>query len=82
MAQQLVDEGRVFEEHIEEWRKTHRGKYALIKGSSVIGFFPELDKAFAAGTERFGLEPFFVKQIVPGDVVNVSFFGKRLLASS
>jgi hypothetical protein len=81
MAQQLIDEGRVFDEHIAEWRESHLGEYVLIKGSSVLGFFPSLDKAFATGTDQFGLEPFFVKQIVPSDTVNVSLFGQRILAS-
>lgn len=47
----------------------------------MVGFFPTLDEAFAAGTARFGLQPFFVKQIVPRDVVNVSLYGKRILAA-
>lgn len=81
MTQQLIDEGRVFEEHLAEWRGSHLGEYVLIKGETVLGFFPSLNEAFAAGSERFGLEPFFVKQIVPGDAVNVSLFGQRILAS-
>jgi hypothetical protein len=81
MAQQLAEEARVFEEHIEEWRQSHLGQFVLIKGSDVLGVFPTLDKAFRAGTERFGLEPFFVKQIVPADSVNVSLLGQRILAS-
>ena len=81
MAQQLAQEARVFGEHVEEWRQTHLGQFVLIKESDVLGFFATLDKAFRAGIERFGLEPFFVKQIVPADTVNVSLLGQRILAS-
>lgn len=80
MPQQLIDEGRVFEEHLDEWRQSHLGEFVLIRGEDVLGFFPALDEAFRVGTERFGLEPFFVKQIIPADSINVSFFGQRILA--
>jgi hypothetical protein len=77
----LNREAEVFEQHLDAWRQAHLGEFVLIKGSDVVGFFPSLDQAFAAGTKRYGLEPFFVKQIVPRDVVNVSLYGKRILAA-
>jgi len=81
MAQQLAQEARVFEQNVEEWRQTHMGQFVLSKGSDVLGFFPELEKAFRTGTERFGLEPFFVRQSVPADTVNVSLLGQRILSA-
>ena len=78
---QLTREAAIFGERLEEWRQSHLGEFVLIKGNEVLGFFPNVDKAFAAGTDHFGLEPFFVRQIVPGDTVNVSLLGRRLLAA-
>ncbi len=78
----LNREGQLFEEHLDEWRRTHLGEFVLIKDGDVLGFFPTVDQAFAAGTQRFGLQPFFVKQIVPRDVVNVSLYGKRILTTT
>ena len=80
MAQKepLDRERHVYESHLEEWRGTHLGKFVLIKDDDVLGFFDSLEAAFNEGTARFRLEPFFVKQIMPGEVVNVSFFGKQL----
>ena len=77
----LAREREVFEAHLEDWRKVHLGEYVLIKDNSVLGFYPSLDAAFDEGTRRFKLEPFFVKQIHPSDTVNVSLFGRRLLAA-
>lgn len=77
----LSREAELFDQNLDEWRRSQLGKFVLIKGTDVLGFYSSLDAAFAAGTERFGLEPFFVKQVVPRDVVNVSLFGKRLLAA-
>jgi hypothetical protein len=40
-----------------------RGKYALIHGTEVAGIWNTYGDALTAGYERFGLEPFLVKQI-------------------
>lgn len=78
MDQPLQREAAVFAAHIDEWRQAHLGETVLIKGDDVIGFFPSIELAFREGTSRFSLEPFLVRQIVPTDVVNVSFYGRRL----
>ena len=77
---ELDKETSVYKAHIDEWRKSHLSEYVLIKGEVVIGFFPSLNEAFSLGTQRFGLDEFFVKQITPTDSVNVSLFGRRLQA--
>ena len=81
--EQLTREAEVFNRHLDEWRQSRErlGRFVLIKGDEVLGFFPTADAVFTAGTKRFGPEPFFVKQIVPADLVNVSMYGKRILAA-
>jgi len=74
----LVKETEIFNAHLEEWRKTNMGQFVLIKGDSVIGFYDSLTDAFSAGTKRYGLDDFFIKQIIPRDTVNVSFLGRHL----
>jgi hypothetical protein len=44
------------------------GRYVLIKGNQVVGLWDDQAGALEAGTERFGLEPFAVKQVDPRDV--------------
>jgi hypothetical protein len=78
MSQPLVQESKVFDEKIEEWRRSHMGEFVLIKGQEILGFYASLEKAFTVGTGRFGLEPFLVRQIVPKDIVNVSLYGRRI----
>jgi hypothetical protein len=70
----LSQERSIFEANLAEWRAAHLGQYVLIKDATVIGFYNSLDEAFGEGTRRFGLDPFFVKQIHPEDVVNVSLY--------
>lgn len=47
----------------------HPGKFALIRGSELIGTFDSEENAYVAGLERFGNTPFLVKQILPEDPV-------------
>lgn len=44
------------------------GKYALIKGSEVIGIFDTEIEAARAGYRQIGNEPFLIKHIVEADV--------------
>lgn len=75
-------ESQVYESHLEEWRQSHLGEYVLIKHDEVIGFYSSLLEAFEEGTNRFGLDSFFTKQIVPDDVTNISLLGRYLRASN
>ena len=43
--------------------KEHEGKYVLINGDEIVGFFAAYEDAIQAGYQRFKLEPFFVKQV-------------------
>ena len=76
--EELKTETQIYESNLQEWRAQHMGKYVLIKGDSIVGFFDSLQSAFAEGSSKFGLEPFFVKQVTPSDGVNVSLMGRRL----
>jgi len=76
----LAHELRVFHHHVQEWREKHLGKFVLIKGSEVIGFYSSLDEAFRAGSAKYGLDEFFIHQIVPDQQVNVTFLGQSLSA--
>ncbi len=42
----------------------HEGKYVLIKGDEVIGFYKTSRAAVRAGRRRFGLVPMLVKKVV------------------
>ncbi len=72
----LEKERKIFEQHVSEWRKDHLGAYVLIKDQNVVDFFVTLDKAFNHGSKLYGLETFFIEQILPDSQVHVSFFGR------
>ena len=75
MSEKLAKEREVFDRHIEEWRKTHLGDFVLIKQDKIVGFYSSLDGAFKEGSNLYGLDDFFIEQILPANIVNVSFLG-------
>jgi len=81
MSKVMEKEAEIFDANLKIWRKDQMGQFVLIKGDKVIGFFDSLDGAFKKGTETFGLDNFFVKQVFPADSVNISFFGRSVVAS-
>ena len=60
----LRREQAVFDASLVEWLSDHAGKYVLIKGSEVGGFYESRDQALSAGYARFGFGPLLVKQVL------------------
>lgn len=58
----------------------NNGLYALIHGDSVSGLYPNFDAALAAGYEKFGVDPFLVKQVVETEVPR--YFSRNLRCHS
>ena len=58
----LDSEKRTYDAHLGEWGN-YQGKYVLIRGSEVVGFFDTYSDAITQGYERFGLDQFLVKQV-------------------
>ena len=53
------------------------GKYALVHGDGVVGVWDTYEDALKEGYEKFGLEPFLVKQI--RGIEQVQFFTRDLV---
>ena len=64
MADILESELKAFEQHKSELIGSSKGKFALVKGNTVVGVFDAEMDAIRQGYERFGNVPFLVKQIV------------------
>ena len=54
-----------------------QGKFVLIKGADVIDTFDTYGDALKQGYDKFGLEHFLVKRIVP--VEQVSFISRHVI---
>lgn len=58
----LEQELKTYEANVDKWTD-HAGKFVLIRGEEVVDFFAAYEDAIKAGYQKFGLEPFLVKQI-------------------
>ena len=73
----IKNETEIFENNYKEWLKKYPLKFVLIKDTNIIDFYDSLESAFKVGAENFGLDDFFIKQILPDDTINISFYGKN-----
>ena len=69
---ELDTELRFFERNRAEWLKSAPGKWALVKGESLVGTFDSAENAYVEGVRRFGNVSFLVKQILESDPVQAS----------
>jgi hypothetical protein len=67
-ADSLEKEVAFFEQHREDFVNQANGKFALVKGESLVGIFETQAAAIRAGYRNFGNQPFLVKQIVLADL--------------
>jgi hypothetical protein len=74
-----------FEQELQAFRRelpklvrnsSNIGKFALIHNGAVSGIWNTSDEAIAAGYDRFGIEPFLVKEITEEEPV--FFFSRRV----
>lgn len=68
-AETFKQELQVYDTNKAEWLNARAGKYVLIKGTEVFGFFDSLDEAVQSGFKKFGPVPFFTKQITKEDQI-------------
>jgi hypothetical protein len=59
---------------------TNRGRFALVRGATVAGLYPTFDAALAAGYDRFGLDPFLVKEVTEHEIPR--YFSRNLRCPS
>jgi hypothetical protein len=58
-----------FEAHRQEWVANHYGKFAVLQGEAVYGFFDTGLNAYESGVRQFGNTPFMIKEVLPEDFV-------------
>lgn len=60
----LETETETFEAQLPELIKTDLGKFALIKNDQLVGTYAAIADALKLGYEKFGNQPFFVRQVL------------------
>jgi hypothetical protein len=59
----LLRERRFLDAHRGELAARYRGLFLLVKGTRLVGAYPDVQTAYREGSSRFGWEPFLVQQI-------------------
>ena len=66
----LEVELNMFEANRLEWVKAHSGKFVVVQGKTVLGFFDQWEDGVKAGYTKFGVShPFLVKEVFERDRV-------------
>jgi hypothetical protein len=66
----LERERQYFEGHRSELVDKYNNLFVLIKGDQLISAFPTAEAAYEAGIEKFEMEPFLVKQVLPEEPIS------------
>jgi hypothetical protein len=59
----IAEEIATYRTRLSEMLKDHEGEFVLIKGSEIVGFFPDDSSAIREGDRRFGVVDLLVKQV-------------------
>lgn len=68
----LDDERQYFESQRGDLLARCRNQFVLIKGSKLIGVYPDAQSAYADGLQHFGLAPFLVRQVLEEEPIAVA----------
>jgi len=72
----LEKELSTYRRELEKIQPDQEGKFILIKGDNVVALYDTYSDALRTGYEKFGLEPFLVKQL--NTIEKVHFFTREL----
>lgn len=63
MTNPLKNELKHFEDIKKDLLKSYKDQFALVKDDKFVGAYTTFQEAFESGVEKFGNEPFLVKQV-------------------
>jgi hypothetical protein len=63
----VAQEIATYRSRLPELLRDHEGQFVLIKGTDIVGFFPDFSAALREGYRRFGVVPLLVQQIVASE---------------
>ncbi len=67
----LLREYKFFIARLDEFMKTHKHEFVVIKGHDIFGFFDSYDKALRAGIAHFGATtPFYIEEVKEEEAVH------------
>ena len=77
----LETERRFYEAHRKELLQKYRNLFVLVKENDLIGVFPDAQTAHREGVNKFGLQPFLIKQVLDVEPVNLAPIASLLVSA-
>lgn len=59
----LQEELQLYNKNKQEYLKTYRDQFVLIKNKELIGSFTTEEEAYKVGVAKFGNEPFLIRKV-------------------
>jgi hypothetical protein len=59
----LETELAYYRAHRDEWLKSYRDRFVLVKGEKLIGVFNTQEEALRVGARSFGLNSFLIQRV-------------------
>jgi hypothetical protein len=79
----LETELAYYKAHKDEWLKSHRERFVLVKGEELVGTFDTYEQAIREGARRFGLANFLVRRVTePEEPLSVPALTLGLLGAT
>lgn len=72
MGTPLEQDAKAYEKLLPELLKTDSGRFVLIRAADRVGVYDSYEAALSVGYDRFGFDPFFVKEIAPDRVGSIN----------
>jgi len=79
LASVLAEESKTYEKMQFRLWERFQGGFVLIKGSELEGVYPNFEMALAKGREKFGADPFMVKEIFAPGMEPVHFITRDII---
>jgi hypothetical protein len=64
---ELETELAYYRAHRDEWLKSYRDRFVLVKGEKLIGVFNTQEEALRVGARSFGLNSFLIQRVTETD---------------
>jgi hypothetical protein len=65
----LETELAYYKAHRDEWLKSHRDRFVLIKGEQLVGTFDTEEQALRTGARQFGPTSFLVRRVIENEPI-------------
>lgn len=77
----LEKEFKYYLDHQEEFVKAYLGKFLVIKGEDIVGFYDSFENALTQSADKYEIGSFLIQECLPGsDSYTATFHTRAIFA--